>query len=262
MELLRLGSNHKIDKSDALGEYLTAHLDLAPASLSGVGNVCPKASPGCKEACLNTAGWGATDKVQDSRIARTKYFFQDRESFLYDLDKDIRSFINKCKRKKVRPAIRLNMTSDILWERLIDMTAYKAQFYDYTKIPNRVVPGNYHLTFSLDETNLDSTKQEMARFNRNVAVVVIPQLFNVIAQDPSEWLLYGYPVINGDLNDLRFLDPAPSAVMLKAKGKARYENTGFVLDTYSPHFNHREPSVGSVCRTPRGVALSRAGCTA
>jgi hypothetical protein len=43
--------------------------------------------------------------------------------------------------------------------------------------------------------------------------------------------LWGYPVIDGDGNDLRFLDPAPCIVALKAKGAgARRDTTGFVLD--------------------------------
>jgi hypothetical protein len=39
-----------------------------------------------------------------------------------------------------------------------------------------------------------------------------------------------YKVINGDANDLRFLDPQGVIVGLRAKGKARNDATGFVLD--------------------------------
>jgi hypothetical protein len=35
--------------------------------------------------------------------------------------------------------------------------------------------------------------------------------------------------VDGDANDLRFLDPAGSMVWLKAKGKARADTTGFVI---------------------------------
>ena len=37
-------------------------------------------------------------------------------------------------------------------------------------------------------------------------------------------------VVDGDEHDLRFLDPAGAVVYLKAKGPARHDRTGFVLD--------------------------------
>jgi hypothetical protein len=40
----------------------------------------------------------------------------------------------------------------------------------------------------------------------------------------------GFKVINADLNDLRFKDKKNSIAGLYAKGKARYDNSGFVLD--------------------------------
>ena len=40
----------------------------------------------------------------------------------------------------------------------------------------------------------------------------------------------GFNVVNGDLHDLRFLDPRNSIVGLKAKGKAKTDMSGFVLD--------------------------------
>jgi len=36
--------------------------------------------------------------------------------------------------------------------------------------------------------------------------------------------------VNGDVSDLRFLDPNNSIVGLKAKGKAKTDMSGFVLD--------------------------------
>ena len=44
---------------------------------------------------------------------------------------------------------------------------------------------------------------------------------------PTHW--NGFPVINGDENDLRFLDPKGVVVGLKAKGKAKTDTTGFVV---------------------------------
>jgi hypothetical protein len=43
----------------------------------------------------------------------------------------------------------------------------------------------------------------------------------------------GYEVINGDDTDLRFLDKKGVVVGLKAKGKGKYDKTGFVVRTKS-----------------------------
>ena len=40
----------------------------------------------------------------------------------------------------------------------------------------------------------------------------------------------GYKVVDGDKDDLRFLDPKQSIVALYAKGKAKKDNSGFVVD--------------------------------
>jgi hypothetical protein len=44
---------------------------------------------------------------------------------------------------------------------------------------------------------------------------------------PDTW--QGFPVINGDESDLRFLDPAGVVVGLKAKGDAKKDASGFVI---------------------------------
>ena len=40
----------------------------------------------------------------------------------------------------------------------------------------------------------------------------------------------GLPVIDGDKDDLRFLDPQGVIVGLIAKGKAKQDKSGFVID--------------------------------
>jgi hypothetical protein len=40
----------------------------------------------------------------------------------------------------------------------------------------------------------------------------------------------GFPVIDGDVSDLRFLDPRGTVVGLKAKGAARKDTSGFVVE--------------------------------
>jgi len=225
--------NTKTAKGEASG-YLTGILHLAPGALSGA-QVCPKASAGCLAACLNTAGRGRFDKIQQARIAKTRWLFDDRSSFMAALVKSIGATVRKAKREGMTPCIRLNGTSDLPWEKfkcVRDGVEYRnpmeafpdVQFYDYTKIPARALkwargdmPSNYHVTFSASESNDDASRM-VAMAGGNVAVV--------FDQIPAAY--YGRSVVDGDNSDLRFLDPVGVIVGLKAKGDAKLDNSGFV----------------------------------
>jgi hypothetical protein len=229
MTLLTTG-NPKIAKGMSLG-YLTNILHLAPYKLSGR-NVCPMATAGCAAACLNTAGRGGifkkgetTNQIQIARLARTDFFFNDREGFMLKLVKEITNAIKLAEKHGLIPVFRLNGTSDIRWEtiavggfRNIMEMFPNVQFYDYTKIANRRdLPANYHLTFSLAESNLEDALFALTH-GMNVAAVFrsVPQKF------------LGVSVIDGDATDLRFLDKRGVVVGLKAKGKAKADKSGFV----------------------------------
>lgn len=84
---------------------------------------------------------------------------------------------------------------------------------------NNKLPKNYHLTFSRSESNHDDCLEVLCK-GGNVAVVFKKKL-------PKTYL--GYEVINGDINDVRFNDKKNVIVGLKAKGKARTDNTGFAI---------------------------------
>ena len=211
--------------------YQTSILHLAPSTLSGH-NVCPKASPGCINVCLNTAGRGVFAPVQKARIAKTQYFFDNRARFMSNLHRNIEAAQRKAARLGLVPVIRLNGTSDIAWER-IDytyagvkyaniMTAFPmVQFYDYTKRLGRRLPANYNLTFSKSETNeLDC--REALRQGLNVAVV-----FEHTKPMPAAYL--NRPVVTGEESDLRFLDQKNRIVGLIAKGRAKRDESGFVV---------------------------------
>ena len=148
-------ANYKTVKGEKLG-YLTGILYLAPAKISGY-EVCPRRSAGCTEACLYTAGMGKFSNVQQARIKKTKQFFEDRDNFLMQLRKDITALVRKAKKTNMTPAVRLNGTSDIEWTRFGIMEEFPdVQFYDYTKVLNRLkqpIPKNYHITFSKSEDN-------------------------------------------------------------------------------------------------------------
>lgn len=217
-------ANHKMAKSSAAGRgYLTYGLSLAPSDTSGY-NVCARASVGCRVACLFYAGHGTFPSVQRGRIAKTRLFFQNRPAFLATLHAELHRARRNAERRGQRLAVRLNVVSDLPWERIdpsIFTTFTDVQFYDYTKLEHRIVPSNYHLTFSRSEQNTVQAIREY-RMGRNIAVVFSdPQL-------PKTW--NGIRVLNGDDTDLRFLDRR-GVIGLYAKGRGRADQSGFVVQT-------------------------------
>jgi hypothetical protein len=107
-KLLNIDNNAKTIKGQKL-KIMTAILYLAPANSSGF-NVCPQASAGCKASCLFTAGRGVMRPVREGRINKTRWYFLERESFLEQLKKEIKTHINRCRNKGFKPAVRLNGT--------------------------------------------------------------------------------------------------------------------------------------------------------
>ena len=234
-------SSAKTEKGESVG-YLTGILYLAPHTLSGAGNVCPWAAS-CKTGCLNTSGRGAFSSVQKARIAKTRFFFRDQKAFLEQLFLDCKALIAKAKRLGLQPCIRLNGTSDLAFHRLIVPSQGKTlmqcfpsvPFYDYTKSVKKAVdnakgvhPQNYTVVLSRDSQANETECHQVLAAGGNVAVVFRDSL-------PSTY--WHRPVINGDATDLRFLDRRAKAghsgfvVGLKAKGKAKRDTSGFVVDT-------------------------------
>jgi hypothetical protein len=256
------GYNPKLKKGRARG-YSSAVLHLAPANRSGR-EVCHHRSKGCTLACLNLAGHGGImldlnglNAVQRARIARTDMFFDARDLFFWVLVDAIESHIRRAVKKGLTPVVRLNGTSDLDWEseEFIDRHTGQTfanmmarfpdvQFYDYTKNPARAMlsaykalPANYVITFSRSETKANNRACEnVLAAGGNVAVV-----FNICKckrackhEMPDIGLTYfGRRVISGDHDDLRFLDPSGVVVGLKAKGPAKTDASGFVVDIRS-----------------------------
>ena len=225
-------SSPKIDKSNKIqNKYFSRIMYLAPSDLAnGVKTTCPYAKIAmCEEPCLNTAGLGGVySSIQNARIRKSLLYFNEYDNFMGQLVSDITKFERECDKLGKQPSLRLNGTSDIQWEyqtvngkTVFDMFP-EIQFYDYTKIPTRNINGidNYHLTWSYSEAN----KKYAKLFDivlENKAVVFrkdIPKTFK------------GLEVINGDEHDMRFLDKDNVVVGLKAKGKARHDDSGFVID--------------------------------
>ena len=229
--------NAKTIKGEALG-FTTMIIYMSPEKQNSQGkNICPKATEGCKAVCLFNAGRGKFSNVIKGRLNKTEYFLRDRKNFMEQLASEIEKGIKKYGADAL--CVRLNGTSDIPYEN-IPVAGYKnimsmfssIQFYDYTKIASRfkeTLPKNYHLTFSMGET--EKNKKECDKLlskGYNVAAV-----FNVKDERllPTEYK--GYEVINADEHDLRFLDKKNVICGLKFKGSnsdmAKGVESGFVI---------------------------------
>lgn len=233
--LLSIDTNAKTVKGQEYG-FMTGILYMAPADVSGY-NTCAMAEIAqCKTACLYTAGRGAMSNVQIARINKAKYFFEARVEFMDTLVGNIRKLVKKAAKNGLTPLVRLNGTSDIKWENVsltVDGVEYPnvmsvfpdVQFYDYTKIANRRnLPANYDLTYSFSGVASYRKYVDIAKANGMRLAVV----FRNAADIPEEF--EGMECIGGDDSDIRHMEPQGVVVALYAKGQAKFDMSGFVVD--------------------------------
>lgn len=218
--LSSLSMTVKHKKSLKYGE-LTLSLYFAPAKMSGY-EVCPGRNAECTRLCLNQSGKNIGpqkergDFINQSRITKTRLFFQHRDFFMDWLIAEIESAKAKAVRMTYKLSIRLNNTSDISPEEFTRngkniLELYPdIQFYEYTKVPSRIklmnrYP-NYDVTFSYTGYNWDTCEEML---NKKIRVAV------VFKNVPKQWK--GYPVIDGDEYDMRYKDDGSAIVGLKYK---------------------------------------------
>ena len=233
----------KAIKAEAFG-YLNAINYMAPDKTGlDVGTLCPDSSAGCRSLCLGMySGQAAmvtdlengTNAVRQSRIAKAQWFISDTQAFMAEVVQHIFAMKRKADRESKALVVRMNGSTDVAWERIrtdngepLPQRFPETQFVDYTKSIRRVLDrkraANYHLTFSLSETNKAKAEQALAA-GFNVAVV--------FGHGQPETFM-GHRVIDGTKHDLRHLDPAPVIVGLDPKGsKAKNDTSGFVVRGY------------------------------
>jgi hypothetical protein len=224
IKTLLSAANHKQEKGVG---YRSVGLTLTPRATGHAGrNLCPYATPGCARSCFADFDRLAWPRVKRVAVARTLLLARHPQLFQAILGADIARELRCAGRLPL--VVRLNVVSDVAWERECPGLFAEfptVRFMDYTKDISRILdpnrPANYHLTFSRSEVNEEDCHRALAA-GHNVTVV--------FRKPPFPATYWGYPVIDGDRNDLRFLDPAPCIVALRAKGAgARRDTTGFVL---------------------------------
>lgn len=225
----------KLAKTEKNKHELTYGIYLAPADASGK-QVCPGSSEYCRAACLNMSGHNGlyTDnRIQKRRILKTQLLLA-YPVFMTDwIAAEIRKHKAAADKKGYTFSVRINCTSDL------NLTQFKTsagknlletfpeiQFYDYTKVFNRInltkVYSNYDLTYSFNGTNYDKCLAAL-RAGVRVAMVFekkLPKLYD------------GIPVVNGDLYDARYLDPKNAIVGLvfkRVREKINLKATPFVI---------------------------------
>ena len=217
----------KLEKNKKVSDMYTYIIYLAPAKESGY-NVCSHSTPECRLGCLNSSGrnkielWAGLNRIQNARVTKTRLLFEQEEFFMHWMIAEINSYKAKAQREGYGFSVRLNGTSDIVWENVkIDgLTIFEifsdVQFYDYTKNAKRLIsklPSNYHITLSHTGRNTELCKSHLA-CGGNVAVIFNGEL-------PTTW--NGYKVIDGDLTDYRPNDEKGCVVGLKYKDIADRE---------------------------------------
>ena len=240
-KLLSIGADAKTIKGGKIG-FMTAIQYLSPSDSSGV-NLCPMSKIAiCDVPCLESSGQMNFKQSRDARLSRTKLYLNNPAEYFNTLVTEIKAFIKKAGRKGLTPLVRLNGTSDIRYENIgfvFDGVYFRnifeyfpdLQFYDYTKIPNRFnsmnglsdFPKNYDLTFSYSGVDGFQKYNDRA-LKGGVRIAVV---FDKVENIPVTF--HKRKVISGDETDVRHLDPQNVIVSLYAKGKARKDTSGFVI---------------------------------
>jgi len=229
-KLLSNGNTNAKTKKNDLKTFI---LYLSPYNQNSKGiNICPKASKGCAASCLFSAGRGAFNSVKNSRINKTEFLLANKETFIQQLAKEIITKHKTALKTGVKVAFRLNGTSDLDFIYLLKKyaaldveTLSNAVFYDYTKILGKVKKyinhKNYFLTFSRAEDNQNETLEAL-KLGANVSAVFLGDL-------PKTYK--GFKVVDGDKSDDLMINTKNSILALSAKGAAKKDQSGFVINT-------------------------------
>ena len=246
-KLMGVDTNTKIIKNQKLG-FLTGIIHMQPADVSGYTLCTHYEQAGCKKPCLVSVGRGVMGPVKMSRLRKSWFYKEYRKEFESLLRKELDSLVRIAKRDGLTPLVRLNGTSDIVYERKLPgiLADYpNVQFYDYTKSGSRLgkTPSNYDLTFSYS-ANLSYQGEVIKAINNGSRMAVVfkdkDQVNHAINVKKGLYIHdKWFPLVSGDDSDVRHLDKQGVAVALYFKGSKKLLKLGldskFVIDLTKMH---------------------------
>jgi hypothetical protein len=170
-----LSANSKLKK--AAGRFRAIGLAMAPWKFAGGGNLCAMASAGCINACNGLwSGMNVTSSTRFALIGRARLYLEFRELFFEKLRGELERFEKLCIRTGRIPAVRLNVSTDIPYEKIapwIFAERRRTKFYDYTAYApaaRATLPANYQLCHSWKEHTSFSFVESVISAGRNIVV--------------------------------------------------------------------------------------------
>lgn len=181
----------------------------------------------CAKPCLTHSGLAQVySSINEARQRKTDWYMTDRDGFLKQLRRELFNFDKLCTKQAVKGVVRLNVLSDVRWEKHeIPQEFPNLYYYDYTKLPYRFgrTPDNYDLMFSYSGAP-DFQKQVDEALKTDVPMTVVfrggfPKMFK------------GREVIDGDKSDLFNVKQHGKIVGLRVKGNdAKDSDSPFIVD--------------------------------
>ena len=193
-------------------------------------NLCVGSTRGCRAVCLTHSGRLGLSASQRAAFVRSIMWQQHRPQFQAILEHEIRKFVTSC---ADQPVVRVYGTHDgNIDDDLPGLTDTFPEviFNDYTKIDQPVgwVRDNVYRCKSATE---NTTRDEFLDYASNGWNHAVP--FDLGRHDPLPEFFHGIPVVDGDHDDLRFLDPDGVIVGLRYKvahGVDKSQSRGFIRE--------------------------------
>lgn len=242
-----LSANSKLKKG--YKKYRAIGLAMAPWKFAGGGNLCAMASQGCIDACNGLwAGMNVTTSTRFALIGRARLYLEFREIFLRKLAAELENFEKLCLRTGKIPSVRLNVSTDIPWEKVapqIFAERRRTKFYDYTAYPvdaRKNLPKNYELCHSWKEHSTFSYVESVVSAGRNIVVpfdsayAPARKLFgalpeSVVFVDKATGRELRVSVRNGDKHDFRMAKTDGRGVCIGLHGKSGRSKVTAAVDS-------------------------------
>ena len=168
----------------------------------------------CEATCVTHRSWRAkTDSVQLARQVRSDFLMQYPTMFAAVLQWDTGLLLRQHPDAMVRP----NCNQDVAWEKVFPWLLDMLPMYDYTKRINRVgwVGLQYRITYSATSVTREQAVRRITDRGDTVTMVFGTKKHQL----PDQWR--GIQVVDGDVHDDRFNDPAGVIIGLSWKGELR-----------------------------------------